>query len=155
MLGRMADGLIPTLAGLALSVGSALLYWHLRQREAGHWPERDWVPTPAEIVESRLEGSEDPYQPHVRYRYQAGGRERIGRRLAPLNGWGHDEDKLAEQVIARYPVGLRLTAYVNPANPDQSVLVRKPAQGELSNNLVATVVAAFIGILLLLFGLSR
>lgn len=151
----MPDGLIPILAGLALSVGAVLMYVHLRRREAGHWPERDWVPTPAEIVESRLAGSEDPYQPHVRYRYQAGGRERIGRRLAPLNGWGHDEDKLAEQVIARYPVGLRLTAYVNPAHPDQAVLVREPAKGELSHNIVGTVAAGFVGVLLLLYGLSR
>lgn len=143
------------MAGIALTAGGVLLHARVRRREAGHHPERRWTATPAEIVESRLVGGEDPYQPHIRYRYQAGGSPRIGKRLAPLNGWGHDEDIRAEQVVARWPVGAQVTAWVNPRDPDQAVLVRDPAPRELSQNIVGAVVMIAVGVLLILYGLTR
>lgn len=151
----MPDGWLPLLIGTALTGVGLLLHARVRQREAGHHPERQWTATPAEIVESRLEGGEDPYQPHICYRYQAGGGPRIGKRIAPLNGWGHDEDTRAEHVVARWPVGAQVTAYVNPNDPDQAVLVRDPAPGELSQNIVGSVVMIAVGVLLILYGLTR
>jgi Protein of unknown function (DUF3592) len=148
----MSKAMTFMLIGAALTAGGAVGSWLVRRREQGHRPERHWVPTPAVIVESQQVGNEEPYQPRVRYRYHHGGADFECGKLAPL-GWGHD-DTTAEQVLARYPLGGTVTAYVNPEKPQQAVLVRDPTAREQDQNMVGSLALVAIGVLLFLYGLG-
>jgi hypothetical protein len=85
---------------------------------------RKWVPTPAVIHSSEVErAGEDGYRPKVHYRYQFAGKPQRSERIW-FTRWGADSQSDAKAVVARYPQGSLHTIWVNPDDPEMSVLER-------------------------------
>lgn len=88
---------------------------------------RGWIPQEAEITESKKTTRQKPghnleFQWHLRYRYQIGGKthQSLNRTLRE-NKW-HKKEKQVDALIEQYPVGKKLTCYVNPALASQAIL---------------------------------
>jgi Protein of unknown function (DUF3592) len=89
---------------------------------------RGFIPISATVVESvvRSKGSSatthgESFYPHVVYRYAIGGEEFQSARYF-FTGEGWRDREAAESVIARFPIGASVTAYVDGADPSRAVL---------------------------------
>ncbi|HYF33848.1 MAG TPA: DUF3592 domain-containing protein [Prosthecobacter sp.] len=116
----VAMGLILALAGAGFTWG---LYVAWQKAEE----TRRWTATPARIVSARVV-SERPsphsnvaHAPEIRYRYDFGGRSYTGAKIKRVEGPTAHESE-AQKKVEAYPVGMEVTAYVNPADPGQAVL---------------------------------
>lgn len=89
-----------------------------------------WRAVPATITESRF-GTNAPNADWavVRYRYTVDGKDHISSRVA-LVGVTKDRPK-AQAMLARYPAGAEVTAYVRSGEPDYAVLERTADTGTL------------------------
>jgi hypothetical protein len=89
---------------------------------------RGWPSTAGTVLTSTLEsrrasdGAGHVNYPVVAYSYEVKGERYEGRRITPGLEWGGTG---AEQVIARYPVGSRVSVYYDPGNPSEALLERK------------------------------
>jgi hypothetical protein len=110
-----------------MAAGGAVLWFMtirpiLRIMEAQSWPE-----TPCTILQSQVAESSDSdgstYKVAVSFGYVYEGRELTSERYDFTNFYSSGYDDKAA-VVARYPVGSRSVAYVNPSNPSEAVLVR-------------------------------
>lgn len=88
------------------------------------WDAQSWVTAPCIITKSDVEGDET-YRVVIEYDYDFAG--------VPHSGGRYDFFSMAtsgkaskQRIIARYPIGSRHDCYVNPENPDESVLNRGP-----------------------------
>ena len=100
------------LVGFLVFEGGALWAWGQERSVA------NWTPVPARILKSE----EVPgYQAHVVYEYQVGPSiyqsDRVG-----LVVHRHLSAAAARAIVARYPVGSEVTAYVDPTSPMRVVL---------------------------------
>jgi hypothetical protein len=87
-----------------------------------------WQPVSARVVSADMTSSDDndhgtTYRPLISYSYDHGGTTLIatGTTIITMSssyGW-------ADEIRQRYPVGKRVTAYINPANPSQGFVERK------------------------------
>jgi hypothetical protein len=88
---------------------------------------RSWVPAEAVVTNSSVRKEQvdekTTYHPAVGYSYTFGGSKRFGDtiRLVRLS---EKHSGYAEEVISRYPVGGRITVYVDPTSPAKTVIVR-------------------------------
>ncbi len=89
------------------------------------------------------------YLPTVAYRYEAGGQQHIGSRLATRDiVFSHEAE--AKGFLGRFPAGAPVSVHYDPANPGQAVLdVRPPA---LVLPLAGAVLALAGALALALFG---
>jgi hypothetical protein len=96
------------------------------------------------------------YYPAVEFEFQAGGQTLHGNRPAFGGVVAQKDPAVAEKVLARYPVGARVTVYYNPQNLKESVLER---QAEASKSgLVIGIVCLVMGACIacpILIGLVR
>lgn len=90
---------------------------------------RDWPSTSAEIISAEIKtGSGGPrnsstrYTPHITYRYMADGKSYTSDRAAFV--YSSSSDK-AQAFIRRFPNGAQVTAYYDPADPAEAILVRE------------------------------
>ena len=81
--------------------------------------------------------------PEVRFTYQFGGRARMGQRVYPTARNG--DLAWAKRVVAGFPVGAEVSAWVDPANPDESFLIR-----EFVVSSYAMILAAAVGVAILM-----
>ena len=126
--GSVAVAMLPLSVGLAL-LGLLLLALNAADGVRAHqaW---QWQPVPARVVHSGLVQTLQPraaspgWRPDVRYAYRHGARDYTGHRVAfhPLTS--SDRAATAAWLQRSYPAGAQVTAYVNPADPAQSVLER-------------------------------
>ena len=91
---------------------------------------RSWRATPCVVELSRVArfsagrgGS--TYSPEVLYRYEAGGETRRASRLEFLPRSGSRAS--AEQLAGEHPAGSNSTCFVDPDNPDEAILDRRPS----------------------------
>ncbi len=94
----------------------AAIYWGFVQKQY------KWTPIEGRIVESKVRGGGPSFRPYVAYVYEFRGRSYRGDHLISgqiYSNWPGP----SERVIARYPVGLVVTVYVDPVYPISSVLV--------------------------------
>ncbi len=83
-----------------------------------------WDETPCRIVDSVVVESgddESPYRLEVRYRYEAGGLERLGDRIGLSDRTSASYDALRDR-LSRYPAGSDATCRTRPGRPDEAVL---------------------------------
>lgn len=134
----MADWIMKILFTLmAAGLGSTLLVVGIResilQRRtlAGARPfDATIVASTVRVSKSNDLGREPPrdrsttsYSPDVRFRYDVDGRTHESDQLAPtVIGHGYASEADAQEVIRPYPVGARVTAYVDPDHPDRGFL---------------------------------
>lgn len=112
-------GAIATLAGVRLT----LLAWSMRR----------WAATQGEVRSSdalRFQeyrvGGGAMYRPEILYAFSVDGTEYTGVRRTLLT-WQTSGSQPAEEVVARYPVGKKVTVYYDPRNPRESILIRESA----------------------------
>jgi hypothetical protein len=118
-----------------------------RVHQAAGWPA-----TQGKVIESQVSDSVPDSKiqnklfenmPRVRYSYTAGGRNFVGERIS----FGDDTGGANTQAtLARYPVGKQVTVYVNPNDPEDSVLERDAPKGMLGGclGLAALAIVAVI-----------
>ncbi len=83
-----------------------------------------WQAVPAAVLESRKAGGgRSGYYPRIRYRYEVRGVAYVSDDL-DAGVWSRPS---VETVLARYPAGATVTAYVNPLRPSEAVLQREAA----------------------------
>ena len=98
--------------------------------------QRAWRETPAEIVSSVVSSRLAPrsgdgpksqfgrmFRPEIRFAYQSAG-QRHESTTHSLFVNESSSDAEAAAVVARYPAGAKVTAYVDPGNPAAAVLDR-------------------------------
>ncbi|HSW05578.1 DUF3592 domain-containing protein [Aquabacterium sp.] len=120
-------------------MGFMLLYvgctqWRLQRRLMRHA-----VPVPARIVRSEVHSgtpsdSDDSvtHRPELRFRYHCQGRAYESEMLHPtIIVQGHPSHASAEELLAAYPLGASIVAYVDPAHPDKGFLVPQASIGPL------------------------
>ena len=95
-----------------------------------------WQPVPATLVSARLETSRGSksttYSVSASYRYQVGGRDYQGQRVAIGSGAdniGDFQEQLGERLEAAQREGQPVQAWVNPSNPHEAVLDRSLRPG--------------------------
>jgi hypothetical protein len=88
---------------------------------------RHWLETPCEIISSQVNtekpvpNTPDEYKPVVRYRYELNQTIYHGGQIR--RGLGYSTDRAsAEAWCTKYPLGKKTACFVNPQQPDQSVL---------------------------------
>ena len=118
----------PAIGAVALAFGAIMFYptvlkpWML-QREA-----RGWIETPCEILRSEAvdAGSADiplTFKPEMRYAYRVDGTVYQSDRVHLVTRYG--SEAAVRALVARHPPGTRISAFVNPSNPAESVLSRE------------------------------
>ena len=112
---------------LMLVVPLCLFLSQLGSAQRQHRINTSYLPVKATIVSARVTSSEDShhnvdYVPAVEYRYEVNGKSYLGNRLAP---WSSDGSQAwADRVVAKCKPGSVLTAYYDPDDPGQAVLLK-------------------------------
>ncbi|QGX39681.1 DUF3592 domain-containing protein [Permianibacter aggregans] len=125
--GLLLPGLLFTAFSLYISYA---IYWsHQQQSDASS----NFVPVAAKILGSKINqtntrvsgttSSSRVYTLQVSYQYQVDDKTFTSQRFNYL-GSGYDCEEAAQQVLAEYPVGAVHTAYYNPDNPADAVLIK-------------------------------
>jgi hypothetical protein len=92
---------------------------------------RKWLSTDGIIVTSYISSERDDeniksprifYVPNVSYTYFAKGKQQLAKRLYFGARQKHTQRDAAAKDLAPYPVGMRVTVYYNPDNPQDAVL---------------------------------
>ena len=112
-------GAIMALAGVRLT----LLAWSMRRWPAAQGEVRS---SDALRFQSVGAGQGARYRPEILYAFSVGGKEYTGVRRTLL-AWQTSGSQSAEEVVARYPVGKKVTVYYDPRNPRESILIRESA----------------------------
>ena len=120
------------LAGVAICalfavIGAALFYFltvrtFLKVQSARSWPT---IPCVVESSRVKSHSSDDgtTYSVDILYRYQVAGREYRSNRYSFMGGSSSGYDGKAE-VVRQHPPGRRTICHVNPADPNDAVLLR-------------------------------
>lgn len=114
--------------GLFLAAAGLLFTWVLWTSWQRAEETRRWVPTPCRIISSQVV-SERPtphsnlaHQAEVRYAFTFEGKSLTGTHIKRVDSVSQHEEN-ARKKLEEYPVGLETNCYVNPAQPQQTVLV--------------------------------
>jgi len=99
-------------------------------------------------VETRKSTSSDrsttySYSPDIAYAFLYQGRERSSNKYM-FGNTSFSKKSQAESLISRYPKGTRLSCFVNPVNPSESILVRQIA-GSMTGKVIWCVVFCMAG----------
>lgn len=111
------------IAGALLITGGAMMAF-LASRAVGEIDTIEaWPITTGTVLESRVEQTNDGFEPRVRYRYVLGERVHRGERIA-RETVRFEERSEAETFAARYRPADFATVYFNPTDPMDSLLIR-------------------------------
>ncbi|WP_042725022.1 DUF3592 domain-containing protein [Chthoniobacter flavus] len=132
-----------------LVVGSGILYIATIRPLQNVLVARSWLETPCVINSSRVvkvggaKHGTQSYRAEIFYAYTIGNTHYTTSNYQFDSG-GSDGKEAKQQIVDQYPPGRQTVCYINPTNPGQAVLNRKP-NGEMFYGL--------IGLLFALFGL--
>ncbi|HUG91196.1 MAG TPA: DUF3592 domain-containing protein [Planctomycetaceae bacterium] len=110
--------------GIFFGVGSVFLFVLTIQPLWGVLSAGDWVETPCTVVSSEVVGDGDAFRVRIVYRYTFAGRPFTGERYHFMGDFSSSGRAGKQQVVDRYPPGLRTVCYVDPDDPQQAVLNR-------------------------------
>ncbi|MDH3981988.1 MAG: DUF3592 domain-containing protein, partial [Kiritimatiellaceae bacterium] len=86
-----------------------------------------WNSVPATVVSSKVKSHDSDdgttYSVYIAYRYEVNGEEFLGDQYTFMGGSSSGRDAKAE-VVRQYPKGHNFEVFVNPTNPDESVIKR-------------------------------
>ena len=89
---------------------------------------RNWASTTGKILTSRVEvtgGESATVSPHIIFQYSVYGKEYSGSQIkAGDMHWASYTSRAAYDTVDKYPVGMEVTVYYDPENPEQSALER-------------------------------
>lgn len=107
-----------------------------------------WHKATATILSSDVRFDGELYQPEIEYEFEYQGIRRTGSKVRS-NLVSSNFKRGALCVCERYPAGQEVPVYINPADPDRSVL--EPG-GDQRYLLLTTCIAAFFVVMAFLFG---
>jgi len=91
------------------------------------WQAQRWTEVPCTILESEVQVLSDDdgvmYKAHIQYTYRVDGKDFLSERIHFRDGAVSTPDG-RERLVAQYPQGAEAVCYVNPADPEQAILVR-------------------------------
>jgi hypothetical protein len=112
----------------------ALVFMYLAMRAGGRArASRKWNTTTGRVIASSLEprrshsstgGYSTSYYPQVMYEYEVNGQKYLNNRLNFGRDVGSGFTGIAQQWIAKYPVGAMIEVHYDPNDPAQAVLER-------------------------------
>jgi len=143
------------IGGIVLLLISAVGgFWGIREIAWQQKAVTRFVPVIARVISSRVDvsgaGTRTTYTPRVTYAYQVGGHRYSGTRIAPFDVLNHFSGRdSAQEVVREFAAGTQVTAYMNPNDPGDAILVRtySPQPYLLS---MAALLAATPGMVLLI-----
>ncbi len=116
------------LLGLAIAAMGAVftsLMWdsYRRASKMHAWPQAEAVILASEL-EERLHDEFSPreYRVRILYGYQSEGEPRTGERLSSRGNPWSNKKAVPDRQLESYPVGARTKIYIDPDNPDFTVL---------------------------------
>ncbi len=116
------------LLGLAIAAMGVVftgLMWdsYRRASEMHAWPQADAVILASEL-EERLHDEYSPreYRLRILYGYQGEGERRTGERLSSRGNPWSNKKAVPEAQLEKYPVGSTTKVYIDPGNPEFTVL---------------------------------
>lgn len=126
---RFASALGGLLLGLAIAAAGAVFVWLMWASFQRARVMDTWTAAPCLILESRL--AEEIHTPNtpvnfipvIRYRYQAGGQPHESSRIRRIETKSSRRPKM-EALLSQFPPGGEATAWVNPNDPADAVLIR-------------------------------
>lgn len=104
-----------------ICIGGAMLHGMIGQLVAS-----SWVPVPATIETSKYvprSGGNSTARLEVTFRFELDGKSYVGNRIDNA-GFSIDSRSLLAERMSKYPVGAKVTAYVNPSDPSRAILDR-------------------------------
>lgn len=121
--GRIFLCLIGAMLLLAGSVFEWLLLRSYQNAKATReWPQVEALVLESEVAERQFIGSPKEYSARVVYKYSYGGLDLTSGHISPRGSkWSKDADSVNE-MLADYPVGRSLTAWINPDDVDIAIL---------------------------------
>ncbi|HVX86198.1 MAG TPA: DUF3592 domain-containing protein [Phycisphaerae bacterium] len=112
---------------------------------------RTFIPTPATVDSTGIDvyhgRRSDSYSPRIRYEFIRDGKTHFGTGIFPVDASGSSD--WASSIIAQFPENRPITAYVDPLDPDNAILIREYGSSPYWGALV-TCAAAFVGAMMLL-----
>ncbi len=136
---------LPILFGVVfLAIGLGVTYGTFVRPLQRQVEARDWVPVEAVVTKSavRVHSGDDTttYSVYIAYRYDFNGQAWQGDRYRFTSG--SSSGRFAkQQVVSAHPVGRKITVYVDPADPAESVILRDAGR------------ALYLGLIPLIFAL--
>ncbi len=106
--------------------------------------ESSWGHIPGVVLESRIVNTSEGYLPSIRYEYNFEGDRHENTMFKSMVSTSNSRSP-SERVIGRYPVGAKVTVYVNPNNPSDSVLEPMDSEVPYYLGLAAFFLCALIG----------
>jgi hypothetical protein len=111
---------------LVAAMGAFFVYLLLigvqRAKETRAWTETDCVISKSEVVEARRSPNSPPaFRAVVEYEYTIGGEQFLGTKVKRVDG-ATSHVKRAEEVVEKYPLGARISCWVDPEDPERAVL---------------------------------
>lgn len=114
--------------GLSVALAGAVFFWLMfrsydRAKEMNAWPEVPCTILSADTEERQIDpGSPPEYRVNVLYGYEWEGTRRTGERITWRGNPWSSKQNLVDERVAAYPPGLETTCFVNPENPEFTVL---------------------------------
>jgi len=111
--------------GVFLGMGLLFLYL-IGLRTLDTLATYQWKKTPATVIHSAVVeelSRSKPFRADVEYRYLWEGRSSTSRKITDGES-RYEEYEQARKKTAVYPVGREIVCYVNPAKPDEAILIR-------------------------------
>lgn len=151
----MGSRIVAVLVYLAVCIGFGAYGWRsVRDQERA---PAEWTPVPARVVSATMKVKERhgeyhtvSYIPRLAYAYEIAGETHRGDRLYLFQRWNSEDRTEADAMLARFPVGGSVTAYVDPRDPGQAVLFFDASSVPYVLCLVAAVFAALAIVALLM-----
>ena len=119
LIGGIALGLL--IATMGTIFVFALVKGYGRANETREWTEVPMKVTRSEILEEQIGMSPTEYKPIIEYAFTFEGKPATGSGIKRTEGFTKHKSK-AQRTVNRYPLGSEGTCWVNPQNPQQTVL---------------------------------
>lgn len=138
---------------------------YLKQREARQsltWPSVEGI-----VIDHQLEKHTNReksgyseshvthYVPVISYKYEVNGKNYTNKRIT-LENTEFETAKKANVYLAKYPIGMRMTVFYNPANPERAIVERTIPNPTVSYWLVGgTLCFSLVTLLAILFAVRK
>ena len=119
LLGGVGLGLL--IATMGTIFVFAMLNGYGLATETREWTEAPMVITRSEVIPNEEHTNPPEYRAIVEYDYTLGGEKHSGSGIKRAEGFTKHKSK-AERLAKRYPVGMEGVCWVNPENPEKTVL---------------------------------
>ena len=144
-----------TIFGLVFgTIGLAVLVLSVRD-SLGRLATRHWMPTPCTIVESTVDDQDEQYQFNAVFEYHFSGRAYTSRQFTHKGGLRSSRISDAQRLLDRYPPGASATGYVNPAAPDEALILRDLSAGGIILPVLFSLPFVLFGVGLVFFAWRR